>query len=171
MLWFSPPERAILCFAELHVARSLRRALRTRGMRLTIDRAFAEVIRGCAAAPRPGQEGTWITPQMLAAYVELHRLGIAHSVEAWAEDRLVGGIYGVDVDGAFAAESMFYRAANASKLALLHLVAHLRERGLDWMDIQMMTPHMHRLGARTIPREVFLQRLARTRARGLALFP
>lgn len=170
MLWFSPPERGILDFAHLHVPRSLRAARRRSELRFTFDTAFAEVIRGCAATPRPGQDGTWITTGIEAAYVQLHRLGVAHSVEAWHGRRLVGGLYGVDIDGAFAAESMFYREPNASKLALLHFVGHLRRRGLDWLDIQMLTPHLERLGAEAIPREEFLARLQRTRARRLRLF-
>jgi leucyl/phenylalanyl-tRNA--protein transferase len=171
LLWFCPAERAILEFAALHIPRSLARARRRTQLRFTIDTAFPAVIRGCAQAPRPGQEGTWITLQMVAAYTLLHRLGIAHSVEAWHEGHLVGGLYGVAVDGAFAAESMFYREPNASKLALLHLVDHLRGRGLDWLDTQMLTPHIERLGATTISREAFLEKLQRTRARGLELFP
>ena len=171
LLWFCPAERAILEFAELHVPRSLARARKRATLRFTIDAAFPAVIRACAEAPRPGQDGTWITLQIVAAYTLLHRMGIAHSVEAWNEKQLVGGIYGVAIDGAFAAESMFYREPNASKLALLHLIGHLRSRGLDWLDTQMLTPHIERLGAMTIPRAVFLAKLARTRARGLALFP
>jgi leucyl/phenylalanyl-tRNA--protein transferase len=170
LLWFCPRERAILEFADLRVSRSLARARRRSAFRFTVDAAFAQVIRACAGAPRPGQQGTWITPDLLAAYTRLHRLGIAHSIEAWRGEALAAGIYGVDADGAFAAESMFYREPNASKLALLHLVDHLRARGLDWLDIQVMTPHLERLGARTIPRRTFLERLARTRARGLRLF-
>jgi leucyl/phenylalanyl-tRNA--protein transferase len=107
---------------------------------------------------------------VITAYVRLHELGIAHSVEAWAGDDLVGGLYGVDIDGAFAAESMFYRSSNASKLCILHLIDHLRARGLDWIDVQTMTPHMARLGASLIDRDAFLQRLAATRGRGLRLF-
>ncbi len=170
LLWFSPPERGVLEFAHLHVPRSLRAARRRSPLRFTIDRAFTTVIGACADSPRPGQDGTWITPGMVAAYTRLHRLGIAHSVEAWRGDRLVGGLYGVDVDGAFAAESMFFREPNASKLVVLHLVEHLHRRGLDWLDIQVLTPHMARLGAHTIPRDVFLARLQETRARGLVLF-
>jgi len=171
LLWFSPAERAILDFAKLHVPRSLRRAERQSDLRFTIDAAFAQVIRACASTPRPGQGGTWITPAIIAAYIRFHRLGQAHSVEAWRGDQLVGGVYGVDADGAFAAESMFYRVANASKLALLHLVEHLRGRGLDWIDIQVMTPHLQRLGASTIPRDEFLDRLRSTQRRELVLFP
>ena len=171
LLWFSPPERAVLEFRDLHVPRSLARARRRARLHFSIDRAFAEVIGACAEMTRPGQDGTWITPQMRAAYVRLHRLGVAHSAEAWDAGRLVGGVYGVDVDGAFAAESMFYRQPDASKLALLHLIEHLRDRGLDWIDIQVLTPHLARLGAKTISREEFLGRLLRTHARGLRLFP
>ncbi len=171
LLWFSPAERAVLEFAELHIPRSLVRARRRTGLRFSVDRAFAEVIGACAETPRPGQDGTWITPQVRHAYVRLHRLGMAHSAEAWDAGRLVGGVYGVDVDGAFAAESMFYRQPDASKLALLHLIAHLQGRGLDWIDIQVLTPHLARLGAKTIERDAFLSKLRRTRERGLRLFP
>ena len=171
LLWFCPRERAILEVEALHVGRSLARERRRTTLRFTIDAAFPAVIAACAAAPRPGQDGTWITPGIVAAYTRLHRLGIAHSVEAWRGDALVAGMYGVEVDGAFAAESMFHREPNASKLALLRLVDHVAARGLDWIDVQVMTPHLERLGARAIPRPVFLERLARTRARGLRLFP
>jgi leucyl/phenylalanyl-tRNA--protein transferase len=161
----------VLDFRDLHLPRSLRRARGQTALRLTLDAAFPDVIRACAATPRPDQEGTWITPAIESAYVRLHRLGVAHSAEAWAGDRLVGGVYGVDVGGAFAAESMFYHHPNASKLALLHLIDHLRSRGLDWLDIQVLTPHLARLGAHEIDRDVFLQRLATTLDRGLVLFP
>jgi len=171
LLWFCPVERAVLEFDRVHVPRSLARTRRRSPLRFTFDTDFPAVIRGCAAAPRPGQTGTWITPAMEAAYVQLHRLGHAHSVEAWHDGRLVAGLYGVDVDGAFAAESMFHRESNASKLAILHLVDHLRARGLDWIDVQVMTPHVARLGARPIPRAEFLARLAATRAERRVLFP
>jgi leucyl/phenylalanyl-tRNA--protein transferase len=170
LLWFCPRERAILERAHLHVSRSLRRSLRRSSLRFTVDQAFAAVIGACADVPRPDQDDTWITPEMRAAYTRLHALGIAHSVEAWRDERLVGGIYGVAVDGAFAAESMFHREADASKLALLHLLEHLGARGLDWIDIQVLTPHLEQLGAQTIPRRAFLAKLAETRARGLVLF-
>ena len=170
LLWFCPPERAILRFSALHVPRSLARAARRTGLRFSIDEAFAAVIRSCAATARPGQDGTWITPEVIAAYVRLHELGIAHSVEAWDGEALAGGLYGVAVDGAFAAESMFYRSRNASKLCILHLIDHLRGRGLDWMDVQTMTPHMARLGAELLDREEFLALLRETRRRRLSLF-
>jgi len=170
LLWFCPPERGVLEFAQLHIPRSLRHARRQSPLQFTTDRAFPAVIRACASTPRPGQDGTWITPAIVAAYTRLHGMGVVHSIEAWRGERLVGGLYGVDVDGAFAAESMFFYEPNASKLALLHLVEHLRGRGLDWIDIQVLTPHMARLGAHTIRRDAFLARLQHTRARGLVLF-
>jgi leucyl/phenylalanyl-tRNA--protein transferase len=171
LLWFCPRERAILEFARLHVGRSLARARRRSTLRFTVDADFGGVIRACAETPRPGQEGTWITCDVIDAYTRLHGRGFAHSVEAWRGPRLVAGVYGVAVDGAFAAESMFHVESDASKLVLLHLVEHLRARGLDWLDVQVMTPHLGRLGARAISREQFLARLARTRARGLRIFP
>jgi leucyl/phenylalanyl-tRNA---protein transferase len=170
LLWFSPPERGILFFDELHVPRSLARAGRRTRLQFTIDQAFERVIRACAEVERAHERGTWIKPWMVRGYCEFHRLGRAHSVEAWEEGQLVGGLYGVDAGGAFAGESMFHLRPNASKLALLFLVEHLRARGLDWLDIQVMTPHMEALGARLIPREEFLQLLARTQGRGLKLF-
>lgn len=170
LLWFCPRERAVLDFAGIHLSRSLVRARRRSTLRFTIDRDFPAVIRACAAAPRPGQDGTWITPAMERAYLRLHGLGFAHSVEAWEDGELVGGVYGVDADGAFSAESMFHERPWASKLALLHLVDHLRERGLDWIDIQVMTPHMERMGAQLVARPAFLLRLERTRRLGLRTF-
>lgn len=170
LLWFCPRERAILEFARVHPGRSLGRARRQNRFTFTIDAAFERVIAQCAAEPRPGQDGTWITGEMIAAYVRLHELGFAHSVEAWLDGRLVGGLYGVDTDGAFSAESMFYHAPYASRLALLHLTDHLATRGAEWIDIQVMTPHMERLGAHNVSRREFLALLRRTRARGLRLF-
>ena len=170
LLWFSPPERGVLFFDEMHVPRSLVRERRRTTLRLTIDQAFERVIRACAEVKRVHEDGTWIIPEMIRGYVELHALGHAHSVEAWEGDELVGGIYGVDAGGAFAGESMFYLRPNASKLALLHLVDHLRERGLEWMDVQTTTPHLESLGVRLIPRDEFLDLLAAARKRGLKLF-
>lgn len=170
LLWFSPPERGILSFEGLHVPRSLARARRRTRLTFTIDRAFERVIRACAGVERAHETGTWIKPWMIRGYCEFHRRGRAHSVEAWEDGELVGGVYGVDAGGAFAGESMFHLRPDASKLALLFLIDHLRARGLDWLDIQVMTPHMEALGARLIPREEFLQLLARARARGLKLF-
>ena len=170
LLWFSPPERAILDFNELHIPRSLARERKRTSFRFTIDRDFPSVIRACAGVERVHEDGTWITPEVIRGYCEFHRRAHAHSVEVWEGDALVGGLYGVDSGGAFAGESMFYLRPNASKLALLHLIEHLGARGLDWLDIQVMTPHMEALGAKEISREEFLDRLARTRRRGLKLF-
>ena len=170
LLWFSPPERALLFFDELHVPRSLARERRRTTLTFTVDRAFGRVIRACAAAPRPEGQGTWITRDMVRGFTEFHRMGRAHSVEAWEGGELVGGVYGVDAGGAFCGESMFHRRPNASKLALLFLVEHLRARGLGWLDAQVMTPHIEALGARLVPREEFLTLLARERRRRLKLF-
>jgi leucyl/phenylalanyl-tRNA--protein transferase len=170
LAWFSPQERAIIEFKDLKVPRSLAKVRRRAPYRLTIDAAFRAVILACARVKRADEQGTWITAQMLDAYCRLHELGHAHSVEAWEGDALVGGLYGVDAGGAFAGESMFYLRPNASKLALLHLIEHLEQRGLDWLDIQVMTPHMQALGARTITRAEFLDKLAAARARKLKLF-
>lgn len=170
MPWFCPQERAVLFFKDLHVPRSLEKARRKLPYRFTLDRAFTEVIAKCAATPRPGQDGTWITQEVIHAYTDLHRTGHAHSVETWDGDRLVGGIYGVDAGGAFGAESMFYEKDYASKLALLHLVDHLKARGATFLDIQVMTPHMEALGAVTIDRDEFLRLLSLEQSRGLKLF-
>ncbi|HEU5162249.1 MAG TPA: leucyl/phenylalanyl-tRNA--protein transferase, partial [Thermoanaerobaculia bacterium] len=169
--WFSPHRRAVLFFDEIHISRSLARVRRTHAFRMTIDVDFRGVIARCAETPRPDQDGTWIFPEIIDAYVKLHELGHAHSAEVWEGEELVGGIYGVDLGGAFGGESMFYSRPNASKLALLHLAEHLRNRGLGWMDIQVMTPHMEALGAREIPRSEFLDLLKETQERRLVLFP
>jgi leucyl/phenylalanyl-tRNA--protein transferase len=168
--WFSPRHRAILDFGELRVDRSLRRSLKKNRLTFTIDKAFERVIEACAGVSRPDQGGTWIVPEIIGAYVRLHLRGDAHSVEAWDEGRLVGGLYGVDAGGLFTGESMFHLQADASKLALLYLIRHLASREAGWIDIQQLTPHMARLGARDIARTVFLDRLAATQAKGLLLF-
>ncbi len=171
LTWFCPRERAVLDFRDLHVPRSLARERRRTPLRFTVDADFAGVVRGCALAARPEQEGTWITREIYENYCALHAAGRAHSVEAWEGEALVGGIYGVDAGGAFAGESMFYLRPNASKLALLRLVEHLSARGLAWLDIQVMTPHMQTLGAKLIGRDEFLGRLTAELSRGLTLFP
>lgn len=168
--WFCPPRRAILEFTALHIPRSLRHARNRSRLRFTVNRDFPAVIKACAFVPRPEQDGTWITKEIIRSYCELHQSGHAHSVEAWEDDALVGGLYGVEADGAFGGESMFYLRPNASKLSLLFLIERLQACGLDWMDVQMMTPHMAALGARLITRDAFLERLAATQTRGLKLF-
>ena len=170
LTWFSPQERAILEFKDVKIPRSLAKVQRRAPFRFTIDRAFRQIIHLCARIKRAHEDGTWITPEISQGYCRLHELGHAHSVEAWEGDELVGGLYGVDAGGAFAGESMFYLRPNASKLALLHLIEHLRARGLDWIDIQVLTPHMEALGARTLAREEFLDKLSAARARRLNLF-
>jgi leucyl/phenylalanyl-tRNA---protein transferase len=170
--WVCPPRRAILEFEELHVPRNLRKSQRLLSrLRFTVDRAFQAVINACASAARPGQRGTWITPAMINAYIELHRRGHAHSVEAWDNDTLVGGLYGVTAAGVFTGESMFHRIDDASKLCVLHLIEHLRARGSTWIDIQQTTRHFALLGAREITRTEFLTRLAAERRRARTLFP
>jgi leucyl/phenylalanyl-tRNA---protein transferase len=159
MLWWSPDPRAILPLDRLHVSRRLERTLRSGKFTIRRDSDFAGVISGCATG-RGRERGTWLTPAMIAAYTELHKLGHAHCMEAWFEGQLVGGVYGVAVGGAFAAESMFYRERDASKAALVSLVEHLRARGFVLLDIQQWTPHTGRLGAVQIPRREYLQRLA-----------
>ena len=170
MPWFSPRRRAVLVFDELHVGRSLQKAARKSSFTFSIDRAFSNVIAACAEAPRSDQDGTWIEPAIVEAYTALHRAGDAHSVEVWDGKDLVGGVYGVDSGGVFTGESMFYRKPNGSKLALLHLIEHLRERGATWLDCQVMTPHMEALGARLITRARFLDMLEAAQKRGLTLF-
>jgi len=171
LLWFSPDPRAVLDFEDLHIPKSLAKARRNSTLRFTIDNAFPQVIHACRKALRPDQEGTWITHPMERVYNELHRSGDTHSVEAWDTDnQLVGGLYGVCVDGVFSGESMFHQVDNASKLCVLHLIDHLKTRGLEWIDIETMTPHFAALGAKEISRETFLERLDSERQRGLVLF-
>ncbi len=168
--WFSPRRRAVIFPGELHVGRTLRKARSGSALHFTIDRAFAAVIANCAAAPRPGQDGTWIASEIVDAYTALHRAGDAHSVEAWRGDQLVAGLYGVDAGGVFTGESMFFHEPSASKLALLFLVDHLASRGARIIDCQVMTPHMKMLGARLIARSRFLDLLAESQASGIRLF-
>jgi leucyl/phenylalanyl-tRNA---protein transferase len=170
MPWFSPRRRAVLFFEELHVSRSLRSAQRRAPFTFTIDRDFRAVIRACAASPRPDQDGTWIGPDIIAAYTNLHEAGDAHSVEVWQDEDLVGGVYGVDSGGIFTGESMFHRASNASKLALLFIIDLLQSRGSPFLDCQVMTPHMDALGAREIPRARYLDLLHASQQKGIAIF-
>jgi leucyl/phenylalanyl-tRNA---protein transferase len=156
ILWWSPDPRAIFPLDGLHVSRRLRRTIRSNRFTVTVNRDFAAVIRACAE--RPGQ-GTWITAEMVEAYERLHRLGHAHSVEAWCGDVLGGGVYGVAIGGFFAGESMFTRVRDASKVALVALMERLHERGFALFDTQFVTDHTRRLGAIEIPRAEYLARL------------
>ena len=158
MLWWSPDPRMVLYTSEVHVSRSLRKTIRSGRMRMTMDTCFAEVVAGCAA-PRPGQDGTWITDEMTAAYVRMHELGHAHSVEAWMNNELAGGLYGVAVGHMFFGESMFARVADASKVALVALVRQIARWGFPFVDCQMSTGHLASLGAREISRAAFLRRV------------
>jgi len=168
--WFSPRRRTVIIFDELHVGRTLRKTMKRSELTFTIDRDFGAVIRGCAGTPRPDQDGTWIDDRIIAAYTRFHEAGDAHSVEVWRGEELAGGLYGVDAGGLFTGESMFYRESDASKLALLFLIEHLKARGATWLDCQVMTPHMEALGAREIPRARFLDWLAAEQAKNRKLF-
>jgi leucyl/phenylalanyl-tRNA---protein transferase len=158
ILWWSPDPRMVLFPDELRVTRSLAKTLRNKPHEVRFDTAFAAVMRGCAA-PRPGQGGTWIGPEMRAAYRKLHDLGYAHSVETWIEGELAGGLYGVAIGGVFFGESMFSRARDASKMALVGLVRRLAAEGFGLIDCQMHTAHLESLGAREIPRAEFARRV------------
>jgi len=162
ILWWSPDPRAVLFPDKLKVSRSLRKTMRRGHFTVRFDTHFGEVMRSCAAprAQHP-RGGTWITPAMLEAYTHLHELGYAHSVETWHEGRLAGGLYGVALGGAFFGESMFARATDASKVALVALVKQLRAWGFQIIDCQLPSPHLFSLGAEEICRREFLDRLAR----------
>lgn len=161
ILWWSPDPRCVLFPDKLHVPGSLRRVLNSGRFRFSVDACFGTVIRACAVVPRPGQDGTWIVPDMVTAYERLHELGHAHSVEVWQGEELAGGLYGVLIGRAFFGESMFHCEPDASKAAVVHLVSWLRERGVEMIDCQQTTPHMLRLGAVEISRAEFILRLRR----------
>ena len=154
--WFSPDPRGVIPLDTFHASDRLRRVVRQGKFRVEIDRAFERVMRACAERP---DEGTWITEEIVESYVELARLGHAHSVETWQGDALVGGLYGVRLGGAFFGESMFHRVTDASKVALVSLVERLRSRGFTLLDTQWVTPHLRRFGAIEIPRDEYLRRL------------
>ncbi len=167
ILWWSPDPRMVLMPAELRINRSLAKAMRKDPFAITFDTAFPAVIRACGA-PRPGQSGTWITPDMVAAYEDLFLRGHAHSVEAWQDGVLAGGLYGIALGGAFFGESMFSRVSYASKIAFVHLVLRLRETGFSLIDCQVASDHMASLGARAIARRTFLQHLRHAIQRPIA---
>jgi leucyl/phenylalanyl-tRNA--protein transferase len=159
ILWWSPDPRMVLFCDELKVSRSLAKNIRNKGFEIRLDSAFPQVVKACSE-PRKGEGGTWLTPAMQAAYAALHRLGHAHSVETWQGERLVGGLYGVAIGRMFYGESMFSRATDASKVALVALVGELRARGFPLIDCQQNTPLLASLGAREIPRRHFVRRIA-----------
>ena len=158
ILWWSPSPRCVVFPAEFHIGRSLRKLLRRRELTVTFDQAFPHVIRACGA-PRASADGTWITPDMCAAYEEMHRLGHAHSVEVWRGDTLVGGLYGLAIGRVFFGESMFHRETNASKVAFVHLVRQLELWGCPLVDCQVSNPHLTSLGAVEVCREEFERQL------------
>lgn len=157
--WWSPDPRGIFELDSLNISRSLRKTINQGVFAVTVNRAFRQVMEGCARPDRPGR---WITPEFVQAYCRLHEAGHAHSVECWRDGELAGGIYGVAVGGLFAGESMFYRVSNASKVALCHLAQRLRERGFVLFDIQMITPITEQLGAVLVSRDEYLVRLEKT---------
>ncbi|MFB0936509.1 MAG: leucyl/phenylalanyl-tRNA--protein transferase [Propionivibrio sp.] len=164
ILWWSPDPRMVLFPSEFRISRSLRKTLRNGNYRVRLDTRFKAVIQACARTPRRDQPGTWITPEIQAAYCKLHELGYAHSVETWVDETLVGGLYGIAIGKMFYGESMFAHATDASKIAIAHLVRFLDERGFGMIDCQMNTPHLASLGAREIPRAEFIERLRRLAA-------
>jgi len=159
IVWWSPDPRMVLYPRELKVSHSMKKTLRNKTFHITFDRDFEAVIRQCKTQKRPGQKGTWITDEMLEAYVRLHRLGYAHSVEAWCGKELAGGLYGVSIGGIFTGESMFSRVNNASKAAFITLTQTLERMHFKMLDCQLYTPHLASLGAREISRKQYLREL------------
>lgn len=156
VLWFSPNPRAILPLDTFHASKTLLQTCRNGGFDIQVDTAFAETIQACADRP----EGSWISEEIVAAYSELFRLGLAHSVEAWTDGKLAGGLYGVAIGGAFFGESMFHQQRDASKVALVALVNRMRERGFTLLDVQWTTPHLKRFGVVEVPQRQYLRLLA-----------
>jgi leucyl/phenylalanyl-tRNA--protein transferase len=167
--WIDPRKRGVLPFDRFHVPKSLRRTLRRRPFEVTTDRAFADVIEACAE-PGPSRPRTWLNDELIEIYVMLHRRGHAHSVECWADGTLIGGLYGVSLGSAFFGESMFSRVTDASKVALVHLVEHLRARGYRLLDTQFVTEHLRRFGAIEIPRGEYRRLLAHALAKRTAFY-
>lgn len=165
ILWWSPDPRLVLFPSELHVSRSLRRVIRQKRFRITFNSCFREVIGACARAMRPTGEGTWITSEMEEAYCRLNDLGYAHSVEAWEQGRLVGGLYGIALGRCFFGESMFTKVSNASKVAFVTLVKRLEALEFELIDCQVHTQHLITLGAREIPRREFVRRVQERKGR------
>lgn len=156
ILWWSPPERMVLFFEDLKISKSMRNILNRGTFKITFNTAFREVITNCRTIKRDGQPGTWITDEMVEAYCRLHELGYAKSVEVWMEDKLVGGLYGVDLGHIFCGESMFSKVSNASKIAFIALAKHLENKNYKLLDCQVHNDHLESLGATEILREDFL---------------
>ncbi|HUP88346.1 MAG TPA: leucyl/phenylalanyl-tRNA--protein transferase [Longimicrobiales bacterium] len=160
ILWWSPDPRMVLFIQEFRITRSLRKVVRRGTFEIRVDTAFRDVVEGCAETPRPNQSGTWITPAVVKAYHALYLRGHAHSIEAWHKGCLAGGLYGVSIGSMFFGESMFARETDASKVALVALVAMMKRAGLPMIDCQQETAHLSSFGARPIPRQQFAERLA-----------
>jgi leucyl/phenylalanyl-tRNA--protein transferase len=167
--WYALKDRGIIDFADLHIPNSLKREIKKSKFQITFDRAFEEVIRNCATIERQ-DHNPWIAEKFIITYTELYRLGYAHSVEVWLDGALVGGLYGVHINGAFSGESMFHKASNASKFALLALIEHLQERGIRWMDTQQVSSFPRQIGAKTIPHSEYLERLDKTHAQPISFY-
>ena len=157
ILWWSPDPRLVLFPTDINISRSLRKKLRKNPFHITLDKAFEQVIKACSQPRKNGHEGTWLVEEMIDAYIELHALGIAHSVETWEGGRLVGGLYGISLGRSFFGESMFSRVSDASKAALVALAAHLAQHDFDLIDCQVTTDHLLNMGAKEIPRHLFLE--------------
>ncbi len=155
IMWWSPDPRCVLIPSELKISRSLQKAINKNPYQITFNHAFENVIKACASVPRPGQSGTWLLPEMIEAYSQLHAMGHAHSVEAWEDGKLVGGLYGIILGKVFFGESMFHTRDNASKIAFVHFVKHLQEKDFKLIDCQQTSSHMLKMGAKEISRKQF----------------
>ncbi len=162
LLWFCPEKRGILKFENLHIPQSLRKKIKKYPVQYSRNKSFIEVIQACAEQKRKDQIGTWITDEIIEAYIEFHKAGYAHSWEVWEKGELVGGGYGILCRGVFSGESLFHRKTNMSKLALLKMIEDLQKEGLKWMDTQMVTPLLRSFGAEEITKKDFLKLLSRS---------
>lgn len=163
IMWWSPNPRFVLFPTEIAISKSMRKIIRKKTFEIQYDTAFEQVINACSSTPRIGQTGTWLIPEMIEAYIQLHQLGLAHSIETWQDGQLVGGLYGVALGKCFFGESMFSHVSNASKTALIHLAQTLANQNYMLMDCQVHTPHLESMGARHIPRKEFMDYLDRNK--------
>lgn len=165
LLWFFPEQRGVLDFTELHIPESLYKFIKKNSYRFqfTVNDAFPKVIEACQLQKRKDQPGTWIIPELKRAYIEFHYAGYAHSIECWEDGSLVGGVYGVFVNGVFSGESMFHKTTNASKMSLIYLVDWLKQQGISWMDTQMVTPLLASFGGKYISDREYFDRLPETK--------
>lgn len=166
-LWFSPLQRGVLFFDELHLAKSLQKNLKHCTYRFTFNQNFSGVVEGCAEKKRAGQSGTWIFPEVIKAYLKFHEMGFAHSVECWENDHLIGGMYGVCVEGVFSGESMFGIKTDVSKMCLVQMARRLKSKGFEWMDIQMLTPVTKAMGGQYLSRPEYIKLLEKAHTRRL----